>query len=380
MGRIQVNHIMFESFLQEPIIYRMVGVPTILLVDEVEFKVLNVKTADYRIVASSSNFVANRIKIHSVIKRSKGGLNVNAIVDVVRLFLLSLRVVKKGDINHCRAHGGAVIGFLLRIFKGTPYIFDYRGSVIEEREELSGRFNRPIRKILKFGESLLLRRASKVICVSQSMASYLFQVHGVEPVIVQNPTVPHEIVKKGELSQHFQLVFLGSATPWHEIENFRKLVERLLRLKLDLNVKVLTKDTEAFNWLKDFKNELTYEIKSVSPKDVHKELTGANLGYCLIRPSFSKSICMPVKFAEFISSGVPVIVNQGIGDLESIVKAYNLGLVLREPSDVNKISNKDINKIYSVNIGSLPKVLDWNFMKLKWLEVYEDVSDRSDKI
>ena len=370
---------MFESFLQEPIIYRMVGVPTTLLVDQVDFRVLNVKTGDNRIVSKSKDFHLKNISIYSVKKTSTGGLNLKALGDVLRLLFLAVRVVNRGDINHCRAHGGAAVGLLMKILRGNPYIFDYRGSVIEEREELSNRFSLLVRAFLKFGERLLLRNCDQVICVSHSMAKHLLEVHGVEAVVIQNPTLPSERVNAITESQGFTLIFLGSATPWHEIENFKHLVQRLSRLDIQLHVKVLTKDIAAFDWLQSFQDELFYEVKSVSPIAVHDEVRGANLGYCLIRPSFSKSICMPVKFAEFISANVPVVVNKGIGDLERIVREYNLGLVINKPSDVKTISIKNILGLKEVKIDKLPEVLDWNFMKYKWLEIYEELTSSCHK-
>ena len=49
------------------------------------------------------------------------------------------------------------------------------------------------------------------------------------------------------------------------------------------------------------------------------------LHLCFINKSFSKKFSSPTKVAESLACGVPVIYNEGIGDLNNDMKEMNLG-------------------------------------------------------
>src|SRR3989338_11459019 len=45
----------------------------------------------------------------------------------------------------------------------------------------------------------------------------------------------------------------------------------------------------------------------------------ADVGVFFIKPAFSKKSSCPIKFAEYLASGLPVIINKGVGDTDKIV-------------------------------------------------------------
>lgn len=53
-----------------------------------------------------------------------------------------------------------------------------------------------------------------------------------------------------------------------------------------------------------------------------------DLGVFLIKPSFSKVGSAATKLAEFLGTGVPVVINDGIGDSGRIVRDHDVGVVL----------------------------------------------------
>jgi glycosyltransferase involved in cell wall biosynthesis len=71
------------------------------------------------------------------------------------------------------------------------------------------------------------------------------------------------------------------------------------------------------------------EVVSVHPEEVPRCLADADVGLCMIEPSFAKIASSPTKLAEYLASGIPVIANcEGIGDLGRIFGNDRVGVDL----------------------------------------------------
>ena len=46
----------------------------------------------------------------------------------------------------------------------------------------------------------------------------------------------------------------------------------------------------------------------------------------------------PLKFAEYLSAGLPVLISQGVGDTEETVKQNNVGIVIKNKNYVEALS------------------------------------------
>jgi glycosyltransferase involved in cell wall biosynthesis len=71
------------------------------------------------------------------------------------------------------------------------------------------------------------------------------------------------------------------------------------------------------------------EVRFLPADKVPKLLAGARALVCFVRPTFSKSASFPTKVGEAWAVGLPVVVNQGIGDLDAMVELNSTGVVLR---------------------------------------------------
>jgi glycosyltransferase involved in cell wall biosynthesis len=70
------------------------------------------------------------------------------------------------------------------------------------------------------------------------------------------------------------------------------------------------------------------EIRAVEPGHVAGWLRRATALFFFIRPIPSKRASCPTKFAEALASGLPVICNRGIGDLDDIVEREGVGVLV----------------------------------------------------
>src|SRR5438552_18422610 len=58
-----------------------------------------------------------------------------------------------------------------------------------------------------------------------------------------------------------------------------------------------------------------------------------DVGLFFIKPVFSKKGSMATKLGEFLAAGVPVIINDGVGDSGDIVRKDGVGVVLSTLTD-----------------------------------------------
>ena len=71
-----------------------------------------------------------------------------------------------------------------------------------------------------------------------------------------------------------------------------------------------------------------YLVKKVAPEDAPRYLKAADFAVSLIKPCYSKMSSSPTKIAEYLASGLPVITNAGVGDLDDLIAEDNVGVIL----------------------------------------------------
>jgi glycosyltransferase involved in cell wall biosynthesis len=70
-------------------------------------------------------------------------------------------------------------------------------------------------------------------------------------------------------------------------------------------------------------------VRSVAFDDIPAFLAGCSAGIVLLREGGSKIASSPIKAAEYLASGLPVVVNGIVGDLPDLLSAHRAGVVLR---------------------------------------------------
>jgi glycosyltransferase involved in cell wall biosynthesis len=79
--------------------------------------------------------------------------------------------------------------------------------------------------------------------------------------------------------------------------------------------------------------ETSYLIRQVPPRDIPRYLRAADLAVSFIKPSYSKQASSPTKIAEYLASGLPVVCNAGVGDLDEIIEGDQVGSLVRGLDD-----------------------------------------------
>jgi glycosyltransferase involved in cell wall biosynthesis len=73
-------------------------------------------------------------------------------------------------------------------------------------------------------------------------------------------------------------------------------------------------------------------LRSVAPEEVPALLGVADLGLCLIRPTYSMQAASAIKLGEYLLCGVPVLATAGVGESEAIL-GPEIGLCLPDTGD-----------------------------------------------
>src|SRR5262249_44192406 len=72
-----------------------------------------------------------------------------------------------------------------------------------------------------------------------------------------------------------------------------------------------------------------FRIVAALPSDVPSYLSAADVGLAFIKPCFSKQASSPTKYAEYLGCGLPLVINAGIGDSDSLIDDEKVGALVR---------------------------------------------------
>ena len=74
-------------------------------------------------------------------------------------------------------------------------------------------------------------------------------------------------------------------------------------------------------------------VAEVKPREVPRYLKAADIAISFIKPCYSKQSSSPTKIAEYLASGLPIVCNAGIGDLDALIEEQRVGALLNEFND-----------------------------------------------
>jgi len=73
-----------------------------------------------------------------------------------------------------------------------------------------------------------------------------------------------------------------------------------------------------------------YTVHPSAPQDVPSYLSASDAGIAFIKACFSKLASSPTKTAEYLGSGLPIIINAGVGDSDQLVTQEQVGALVHD--------------------------------------------------
>lgn len=213
--------------------------------------------------------------------------------------------------------------------------FDGRGAYAAEWEEyriidddaLIAQF-RPL-------ENEAVNQSNVRIAVSQALVDhwrerfgYAGRAHVVIPCTLGKEVEGAEPLFKERTEATVRLVYSGSTAGWQSFDLLKHLLTQVLDTQPNVQVLFLSK--------RDMNNsalEAAYPgrvaVKWLDHAQVAAALAECDHGIMMRERTITNRVASPTKFAEYLSSGLRVITNEGLGDFSALVPTYDLGLVVQ---------------------------------------------------
>jgi glycosyltransferase involved in cell wall biosynthesis len=231
------------------------------------------------------------------------------------------------------------------------YLYDARGDVEGEYRLHAARRGLPPERVDRdVARFLRLRQAAvdgaaHVLCVSSVLRDRIVAQHGIEParcsvvpcVADAEKFGPDEAERSAArralgLEDRFVVVYPGRFGAWHYNEETFAVVRGLMDADPAVFFLILTPDTGAAASLAARTlPEGRFAIHAARHDEVPRYLRAADLGILLRAPDPLNEVACPTKFAEYVITGLPVLISAGIGDCSSLVAAERAGAVLAAP-------------------------------------------------
>ena len=230
---------------------------------------------------------------------------------------------------HCRGDIATIMARWAHLQPHTRLLYDMRGFFADERVE-SGSWRRGgfVDRAVRWMEAKNLERADGVVVLTRHAAEELRRRRpALSPLRVIPTCADVSVFRPRARSERpeFGLVYSGSLGTWYMAEEMVAFARSAAgavpgrALFLTPQPEVLGRLESASGWA---------EIRAVEPGHVAGWLRRATALFFFIRPIPSKRASCPTKFAEALASGLPVICNRGIGDLDDIVEREGVGVLV----------------------------------------------------
>ena len=312
---------------------------------------LNVRlNAKIKLVAliSVRNFWENRRKIKSQISSSLiipmipgiGNWKFNFyLLWLLFVFIDSKKIIARGPF-------AASLALRLRKSGMVKFVcFDARGASVAETDEYNVWSDKKNIKTIFETEKNAIINSDYRMAVSNSLVNYWIQEFGYKenkhvtiPCTLNSnyfKKLPAENFIKTKRSQFgFSendtiLVFSGSLAGWQSFQ----LIDDFLfeQMKQNSSIKIfllLKKFPSNMKIAIEFSNRIS--CKWFNEHEVPDILSICDYGLLLREKSITNKVASPVKFAEYLASGLKIIISDGVGDYSAFVRKHECGFILNQ--------------------------------------------------
>ena len=274
--------------------------------------------------------------------------------DVFAGYRAARRLVRDRQIElvHARSHIPATITLRLKQRLGTKMIFDVRGLMADEYVDANHwrKQSLPYR-LTKKAESRALASADGVVTLTHKIWDVIKDWDS-----LRTRNVPHVVVpccadlelfrfdaaaraarrKELGIGDRFVIVYSGSIDGWYLTEEMGDFFVTLRQREPRAHLLWLT--TGSHERIRDLMQArgLTnrdYTVHTATAREVPSYLSASDAGLAFIKPCFSKLASSPTKFAEYLACGLPLVINRGVGDSDSLADENYVAAMISEFND-----------------------------------------------
>lgn len=264
-------------------------------------------------------------------------------------------------------------------------IFDGRGAIAAEWEEYEVVGDEKLKRQIKALENAAVLKADFRLAVSNALVQYWKDRYGYNSdqhvvipctvsrnfktkLLTEKELVRNKL-KAGYSLDDIVLVYAGSTAGWQSFNLLQYFLSPLLAANKRTKVLFLSKEDKNSIALKETFPEQV-RIQWVQSESVSGFLSIADYGILLREKSVTNEVASPTKFAEYLISGLSVLISPKIGDFSKFVTLNNCGLVVNEKKEIyinqisyqeriqnNKLARTNFLKESALNFNSYQKLL-----------------------
>ncbi|MFH1508135.1 MAG: radical SAM protein [Candidatus Omnitrophota bacterium] len=284
--------------------------------------------------------------------------------DIFRgIFIMSGMIVRRRvKIIHARGLISGLMAFLpARIF-GVKLFFDSRGLLADKY--VGGGLLKEgglTYRLMRWCEEFLLRQADFFTVETRAHAKELagnWSNNGkkanmdVIPCCVDLDKFDYsKFPRNSGQNKGFIIAYLGKIGTWYLIEEMLDFFKAMLQYNPSASFCFFTQDDPAHLYQLGESKGIARD-KIIVKKPLHGEvpelLSGVDAGIFFINP-YKRHNSSPIKYAEYLACGLPVVINSGIGDTDVITRQEHAGVVL------DKFSPDNYKKAARELIGLFPE-------------------------
>ncbi len=251
----------------------------------------------------------------------------------------SLARVTRADALHARSYVPAAICLIAGRVLGLPYIFDMRGFLGEEYLDAGLWTTADVRyRALRLAERHLLRRAASIVVLTHAAKRrlrtdprYASDVASKDIAVIPCAVDLERFRPPSRREPMPTLVYSGSLGMWYLLDEMLRVYGYAQRATAELRFLFLNKSEHQLiraAWSQLGLPEDRVEIRAADFADMPAQLGRAHVGIVLLRRVPSKIGSSPIKIGEYLACGLPVVVNEGLGDSDEQVRAAVAGHVV----------------------------------------------------
>ena len=255
---------------------------------------------------------------------------------------------ERAGLVHARGYVPSLIAVFLKGMFDTKFLFDMRGFWADEKVD-GGEWSRQslIYKITKRCEKRFFESADAIVSLTyegvKAFPELGYRIRSGIPIEVITTCTDLErfapgpkdqiLVSRLRLDDHLVIGCTGSVSAWYlrqaMLEYLAYLTQSLERAKILI---VTQEDHEKLraDALRAGIPKEQWVLVRASFAEMPEYVRLMDLGVFFIKPCFSKKGSCATKLGEFLATGVPVVINAGVGDSGRIVQEHKAGVVLSD--------------------------------------------------
>jgi glycosyltransferase involved in cell wall biosynthesis len=264
-----------------------------------------------------------------------------------KLFKLLIIKGRNYDLIHVRSYSPMFAAIIAKIFNKKPIIFDMRGVMAHEffmRFHANSSLGKKIKYLIFFlifwiAEFFFIQFSNSIVVVSNNFLRYvsrrLWSKKNISVIPTFTSTQKTELHPKflpiQEYTNNILFVYSGSIDVWQQLPQtllaFQAIKNQIPASKL----LILTRQVkEASLIAKEILPENCFFVESANSDQVHAVLSKCDYGFLLRKKNIVNQVAAPIKFAEYLSAGLKIILTDSIGDASAQTSEFNLGYILSD--------------------------------------------------